>query len=199
MYQTAYMPLQRVKIHIFRILYEDFKLSGFFRSISSSIYLVRILIVFGRKYLPKMGSDNDRPDKDGDADEDQLQLSAETFSALQAFYKEQESREIAMAGLRSNSTDQQQQQQQLDEDWQLSQFWYDDQTAETLANEVVRAADSVASSASAPADDRGTKVAIACVSCPTLYLAIKRLFPDLVHEGELLETALAFPRNSKHN
>ena len=53
------------------------------------------------------------------------ELSAETFSALAEFYKEQEQREIQqMEGKErvSEGTD-------IDwkEDWQLSQFWYSDE------------------------------------------------------------------------
>jgi putative transposon-encoded protein len=52
------------------------------------------------------------------------------------------------------------------EDWQMSQFWYDDATAEALARECWRAVG---------CDGVGN---IACVSCPTLYIALKKLFGD---------------------
>ncbi|ODN02357.1 Protein-lysine N-methyltransferase N6AMT2, partial [Orchesella cincta] len=42
------------------------------------------------------------------------------------------------------------------EDWQLSQFWYDEKTSKTLANEVLRQAQ---------------KGKIACLSCPSIFRA----------------------------
>ncbi len=56
-----------------------------------------------------------------DSDDDVPQLSAETLRALQEFYNEKESKK---------ETD-------IDEDWQLSQFWYDSVTGETLAREAL--------------------------------------------------------------
>ncbi|CAG9770603.1 unnamed protein product [Ceutorhynchus assimilis] len=89
-------------------------------------------------------------------DEDVPQLSAHTFAALQDFYREQEEREskeiqakeLALTG----GVD-------FDENWQLSQFWYDQNTIDGLAD---LALESV-----------GKNSKIALVSCPTLYQAIK--------------------------
>ncbi|CAN7989229.1 unnamed protein product, partial [Ixodes hexagonus] len=58
----------------------------------------------------------------------------------------------------------------IEEDWQLSQFWYSDETALTLAREALRAAE-------------GGK--IVCISCPTLYQKLKEL--DCGNEVVLLE------------
>jgi len=58
---------------------------------------------------------------DSDDDDGVPQLSADTMRALQEFYAEQESKQ---------DTD-------IDEDWQLSQFWYDSVTGETLAKEAL--------------------------------------------------------------
>merc|ERR1712083_22923 len=87
------------------------------------------------------------------------ELSAETFSALAEFYKEQEQREIQqMEGKErvSEGTD-------IDwkEDWQLSQFWYSDETANKLAQAIVKVV--------------GEEGSVACVSAPTLYRALKKL------------------------
>merc|ERR1712098_726955 len=57
-----------------------------------------------------------------------------------------------------DQTQQQQQLRHVSEDWQLSQFWYTESTAASLAKEALAAA--------------GDKGRIACVSCPTLYKAI---------------------------
>jgi hypothetical protein len=64
------------------------------------------------------------------------QLSAETFKVLQEFYDEQERREheLRQAAQAFSSNDV----QQFEENWQLSQFWYDDTTASKLAAECFR-------------------------------------------------------------
>ncbi len=78
---------------------------------------------------------------DDDHDDDVPALSASTFAALQEFYSEQETREAsritaAAAGesLHEDSGD------HVEEDWQLSQFWYEEATAEALAGECRRLA-----------------------------------------------------------
>ena len=52
----------------------------------------------------------------------------------------------------------------FNEDWNLSQFWYDDQTSEILAKACVQGA--------------GLTGHIACISAPTAYVAIKKHFPE---------------------
>ena len=47
------------------------------------------------------------------------------------------------------------------EDWRLSQFWYDRETAETVAKEV----HALCSSIDSPS--------VACLACPTLYVYLK--------------------------
>ena len=69
-------------------------------------------------------------EENGDV-EDVPTLSAETFAALQDFYKEQDLRdqersEIKANGGKSGGIE------DFQEDWQLSQFWYDEKTAQTL-------------------------------------------------------------------
>ena len=94
-----------------------------------------------------------------DDDDDMPQLSADTFSALSEFYKEQEEREqqqVEVRDLIENGKD-------IDwkEDWQLSQFWYSDETANDLAKAVINAV--------------GDGGRIACISAPTLYRACKKV------------------------
>ena len=111
--------------------------------------------------------------KNGD-DDDIPQLSAETFSALQDFYKEQEQKEQIVNELTCSldSGDNTCGIPTVSEDWQLSQFWYDDETALTLAKEVVRLADIL-----------GEDASVACISCPTLYTAIRKHFPSAKLKG----------------
>ena len=105
--------------------------------------------------------------------DDVPQLSAETFSALQEFYNEQEQKEQIVNELNFSSNNANDKDiQNLSEDWQLSQFWYDDETALSLAREVGRLAEEI-----------GKDVSVACVSCPTLYIAIKKQFPSLNFKG----------------
>lgn len=50
------------------------------------------------------------------------------------------------------------------EDWNLSQFWYDEKTSETLAKLCIEGANSAGK--------------IACLSAPSAYVAIKKHFPE---------------------
>ncbi|XP_017786316.1 PREDICTED: protein-lysine N-methyltransferase N6AMT2 [Nicrophorus vespilloides] len=88
--------------------------------------------------------------------EDLPQLSAETFAALQQFYQEQEEKEIIMSKLNSDQPEV----QHFDEDWQLSQFWYDSATVDTLVKLALKTV--------------GQKARIALISCPTLYKKMKQ-------------------------
>jgi len=89
-------------------------------------------------------------------DEEAPQLSAETFNALAEFYKEQEENEKVLEVGDVNV--------EIKEDWQLSQFWYSQETAETLARKVMELA--------------GDGGKVACISAPTLYRQIKKINKD---------------------
>ena len=89
--------------------------------------------------------------------EEEPELSAETFSVLAEFYREQEEREMRQAEAAAGAVE-----PEVAEDWQLSQFWYSEDTATVLARAV------------AAAVGEG-EARIACVSAPTLYRAIKKL------------------------
>ncbi|CAH0400649.1 unnamed protein product [Chilo suppressalis] len=89
-------------------------------------------------------------------DDDVPALSAETFAALQEFYVEQQKREqiiteLDSAGKLKNIM--------FDENWQLSQFWYDERTIEALVGVI---------DASVPDGGR-----VALISCPTLFVPVK--------------------------
>merc|ERR1712202_116426 len=89
-------------------------------------------------------------------EEDLPELSSETFSALAEFYKEQEEREKQQREGKERVLEGED--IEWKEDWQLSQFWYSDETANQLAKAVV-----------------GEEGRVACVSAPTLYRALKKL------------------------
>ncbi|OXU30096.1 hypothetical protein TSAR_004185 [Trichomalopsis sarcophagae] len=87
-----------------------------------------------------------------DSDDDVPQLNPDTLAALNAFYQEREEREKQFkAALEQNEN----QDATFDEDWQLSQFWYDEETISTLTQGAVQSTEGNAK--------------IALISCPTLY------------------------------
>ncbi|CAL1544506.1 unnamed protein product [Lymnaea stagnalis] len=90
-------------------------------------------------------------------------LSAHALAALQEFYQEQKREEEKLSEALLGNDDNFQPQ----EDWQLSQFWYDDRTAEALAKEALSVV-----------EDHGR---IACVSSPTAYKKICELKKDTVN------------------
>jgi len=96
-----------------------------------------------------------------DSDDDVPQLSSETFAALQEFYNEQSEKE---ARLKSALTETNGDTIPIDEDWQLSQFWYDERTVDTLVKAAVKSL------------SPGAKIAL--VSCPTLYRKMKQEVPN---------------------
>ncbi|XAR64819.1 hypothetical protein NMG60_11008672 [Bertholletia excelsa] len=55
----------------------------------------------------------------------------------------------------------------LAEDWRLSQFWYDRETAEAVSEEVLYLCDSICCPS------------VACLACPTLYAYLKKIAPNL--------------------
>lgn len=102
---------------------------------------------------------NDTVSVNGDEDDDVPMLSSHTLEALKEFLAEQnqaaeeavdeDGEEVAL----------------VTEDWRLSQFWYDRQTAETVAAEVAALAETLPSPR------------VSCIACPTLYAYLK-VFPN---------------------
>lgn len=103
-----------------------------------------------------------------DSDDEILSLSASTLAALQEFKKEEAERVEQFNKLSLSAQeeyDENQRQVSIDlfqEDWQLSQFWYTDETAELLGRALLEGA------------DEDTVIAIA--SAPSVYAAIRK-FP----------------------
>ncbi|CAJ2672946.1 unnamed protein product [Trifolium pratense] len=99
-------------------------------------------------------SESSAPSYDNSDDEDTPVLSSHTLAALKEFLSEQQSH--SDAGDSEVSL--------VSEDWRLSQFWYDSETAKTVAEEVLTLSNGV--------DSR-----VACIACPTLYAYLKKMDP----------------------
>ncbi|XP_015118254.1 EEF1A lysine methyltransferase 1 [Diachasma alloeum] len=99
-----------------------------------------------------------------DSDDEVPQLSASTLAALQEYYTECQEREDQMKKIMNNDRVNNGQEEidnvTFGEDWQLSQFWYDDETVNTLVKGAIRAT--------------GVDGKIGLISCPTLYKSLKR-------------------------
>ncbi|KAF3423616.1 hypothetical protein E2986_03144 [Frieseomelitta varia] len=88
--------------------------------------------------------------------DDDLQLCPTTLAALNEFLKEKAERENQLKYILGN----QNLDISFDENWQLSQFWYDEKTTDTLVKGAIQC----------------TKYngKIALISCPTLYNKLKK-------------------------
>lgn len=91
-------------------------------------------------------------------DDDVPTLSAETFAALQEFYMEQQKRQEILEKL--ESTQQLNENILFEENWQLSQFWYNEATVQALVKVIDKCL-----------PDKGK---VALISCPTLFVPVKR-------------------------
>lgn len=108
-----------------------------------------------------------------DSEDEMITLSSHALAALQEFKQEEKDRLAKFEALykeSENKFDQQQEKPQVvsidafQEDWQLSQFWYADETAKILGKALLEGA------------DEDTVVVIA--SAPSVYAAIKQLPED---------------------
>lgn len=99
-----------------------------------------------------------------DSDDEPLTLSAHALAALQLFKEEEKSRKEQFDKLHKELEDRFEQMtiHAFKEDWQLSQFWYLDETADILGKALLEGA------------DENTVICIA--SAPSVYAAIKK-FP----------------------
>lgn len=101
-----------------------------------------------------------------DDEDDVPMLSSHTLEALKEFLAEH-NQEAAAAAEKSEEVS------LVTENWRLSQFWYDRQTAETIAAEVATLCESIPSPR------------VSCIACPTLYAYLKKIVPEL--PAQLLE------------
>ncbi|KAI4348831.1 hypothetical protein L6164_009504 [Bauhinia variegata] len=90
-------------------------------------------------------------------DDDVPFLSSQALTALKEFLAEQNQSitdpDVATGGDTEVAL--------VSEDWRLSQFWYSEETANTLAEEVLSLC-------------KGEDSRVACISCPTLYAYLKK-------------------------
>ncbi|XP_029500234.1 EEF1A lysine methyltransferase 1 [Oncorhynchus nerka] len=90
-----------------------------------------------------------------DSDDEIPQLSAATLAALQEFYREERDWFVqSTAPVDKYSVG------AVEEDWRMSQFWYSDETATRLVEEVIQEA--------------GKGGRIACLSAPSVYQKLKQ-------------------------
>lgn len=107
-----------------------------------------------------------------------VRLSATTLAALQEFLAERKEAETAHTR-EAQATDRVTLVTQ--EDWELSQFWYDADTCRLLASEVYAQAAEACASSGRPS------AVVACISCPSTYKAmLARGIPHTV-EASILE------------
>ncbi|KAL2045503.1 hypothetical protein N7G274_001931 [Stereocaulon virgatum] len=108
----------------------------------------------------------------GQDDDEVLELPNDTLVALQDFYSERDSREKRFTKLKAEMEQKGSQAQlsmdMFSEDWNVSQFWYSDETATTLAEQLLEG-----SSASTN---------ICLVSAPSVFVQLKNLLASGKYE-----------------
>ncbi|XP_014611329.1 PREDICTED: protein-lysine N-methyltransferase n6amt2 [Polistes canadensis] len=90
--------------------------------------------------------------------DDEPSLCPTTITALREFLEEKEKREKQLADVFQSN---QLQHVSFEEDWQLSQFWYDENTTNTIVKGALK---------STPVNGK-----IALISCPTVYIPLKKM------------------------
>lgn len=96
-------------------------------------------------------------------------LQGSTLNALAQFYAERDANEQALHDLMISAEEEDNTSTRVSihafpEDWNLSQFWFDDDTARTIAEQLLEGA------------GRDTRIAV--VSAPSVFAAIKHLLTD---------------------
>ncbi|OMO68725.1 DNA methylase, N-6 adenine-specific, eukaryotic [Corchorus olitorius] len=107
-------------------------------------------------------------------DDDPPALSSHALAALQEFLQEQ-SQSLAnheTVETEGGGTGPESEVALVTEDWRLSQFWYEPETARTVAQEVNSLCN-------------GSNYKVACIACPTLYAYLKNMNPNI--SAQLLE------------
>ncbi|KAK6893764.1 Protein-lysine N-methyltransferase EFM5 [Candida tropicalis] len=108
-----------------------------------------------------------------DSDDEPITLSAHALAALQEFKNEEQERLEKFESLYQQSEDKfdEQKKQQANitiddfkEDWQLSQFWYSDETARILGKALLEGSDD--------------ETVVVIASAPSVYAAIKQFPPE---------------------
>lgn len=119
---------------------------------------------------------------DDDEEDEPPTLSSQALAALREFLSEQESHSVSdvtadctgPGGSSSSSSSV----ALVSEDWRLSQFWYDRETAETVAREIL----TLCQMGSLDLEDSNSP-RVACIACPTLYAYLKvQFFFPLSHQ-----------------
>ncbi|GMN39638.1 hypothetical protein TIFTF001_008870 [Ficus carica] len=110
-----------------------------------------------------------------DDDDDPLTLSSHALAALKEFLAEQSQSVADDPGptAAAYETDGDSRVALVAEDWRLSQFWYDRDTAETLAREVHALCRLASPESKSESESDSTRVA--CIACPTLYAYLKNV------------------------
>nr|CAG4645694.1 EOG090X0ABW [Lynceus sp. MCZ IZ 141354] len=96
--------------------------------------------------------------------DDETTLSSHAHQALLEFLAEKKEREEKLEIIKNSQEQESVVDIELEENWQLSQFWYDEKTTKTLGEEALRLA--------------GESGSIACISCPTIYRHLRKNKPQ---------------------
>lgn len=101
------------------------------------------------------------------------QLSGDALSALKEFYGERDARQKQFEALKNQAEDDFDGKLSMDaftEDWNVSQFWYSDETATVLARQLLEGATD--------------ETRIAVVSAPSAFIQLKNLLVsrELAHD-----------------
>ncbi|KAK3065650.1 hypothetical protein LTS18_002575, partial [Coniosporium uncinatum] len=117
-----------------------------------------------------------------EADDDVPQLSTDTLDLLKQFYSEKDARDKQFEDLKAQAEDDfatgPLSMDSFTEDWNASQFWYNDETATTLAEQLL--------------NDATDETAIAVVSAPSCFIQIKNLLASKKFSAKPTITLLEF-------